>query len=116
MDATSIIITVVCSIIGSAGLFSFVQFIINRHDKRNDDLKEIKKDLDNIKKVQAETILRVTRNELNGLIHDDPRNTEAILQVAQYYFNDLKGDAYAHGKMERWSRDYGVPVDFIFKK
>lgn len=116
MDTTGIIVTVICSVLGSTGLFSLVQYLINRHDKKNDDLKEIKNDIISIKKIQDETILRVTRNELNGLIHDDPTNTEAILQVAEYYFNGLKGDAYAHGKMEKWSHEQNVPIDFIFKK
>lgn len=38
------------AILGSAGLFSLIQFIISRHDKRKDDMKGIKDELEAIKK------------------------------------------------------------------
>ena len=42
--------TLTLAILGSAGLFSLIQFFISRHDKRKDDMKGIKDELEAIKK------------------------------------------------------------------
>ena len=70
------------SILGSAGLFSLIQFLINRHDKNNDDLFIIKRDIKSLKDTQDQVILRVTRMELLNLIDKQPNNIDAILQVS----------------------------------
>lgn len=105
----------ISTILSSAGVFSLIQFIIKRHDDRKDDLEEIKKELTIIKKVQDETILRVTRGELKDLMRDDPDNVEAIVQVARYYFIELDGNAYAHAMFEKWSIEHNVPVGWLPK-
>lgn len=103
------------TILGSAGIFSLIQFLVVRHDRKNDDLAGIKKDLASIKKTQDETIIRVTRTELKSLIRDDPNNKDAILQVAEYYFIDLNGNAYAHTIFEKWAIEHGVPTGWLPK-
>lgn len=105
----------ISTILSSAGVFSLIQFIIKRHDDRKDDLEEIKKELISIKKVQDETILRVTRGELKDLMRDDPNNVEAIVQVARYYFVELDGNAYAHAMFEKWAIEHNVPVGWLPK-
>lgn len=101
------------AILGSAGLFSFAQYLISRHDNKNTELVMIKKELTSIKKVQDETIIRVTRGELKDLIRDDPNNIGAILQVAEYYFIDLNGDAYVHAIFEKWAKEHDVPITWL---
>ncbi len=113
MDTTSIILAIIGAILGSAGLFSFLQYLISRHDKKNDKLAVVLARLDKGEKVQHETVLRVTRLELNNLIHDDPDNVEAIVQVAKYYFIDLDGNAYAHAKFEQWAGEHNVPTNWL---
>ena len=105
----------ISAIFSSAGVFSLIQFIIKRHDDRKDDLKEIKKELIGIKKVQDETILRVTRGEFKDLMRDDPDNIEAIVQVARYYFIELDGNAYAHAMFEKWAIEHNVPYGWLPK-
>ena len=39
----------ICAILGSAGCFSLIQFLITRRDKKNTILEDIKKELDEIK-------------------------------------------------------------------
>lgn len=103
------------TILGSAGVFSLIQFFVSRHDHRKDDLAEIKKELISIKKIQDETIIRVTRSELISLIKDDPDNVDAILQVAEYYFIELDGNAYAHSVFEKWAVEHGVAIGWLPK-
>jgi len=103
------------TILGSAGVFSLIQFFVTRHDHRKDDLDEIKKELASIKKIQDETIIRVTRGELTDLIKDNPENVDAILQVAEYYFIELDGNAYAHSVFEKWAIEHGVAIGWLPK-
>lgn len=108
-------LAILTAIIGSTGVFSFVQYLISRHDNKDKDLADIKRQLNTAKKVQYETILRVTRLELKGLIRDDPTNKDAILQVAQYYFVDLDGNGYMHALFEQWAKKYDVPTNWLPK-
>lgn len=103
------------TILGSAGVFSLIQFFVTRHDHRKDDLDEIKKELASIKKIQDETIIRVTRGELTDLVRDNPENIDAILQVAEYYFIELDGNAYAHSVFEKWATEHGVAIGWLPK-
>ena len=102
-------------ILGSAGVFSLIQFLVMRHDRKNDDLEEIKRDLATMKRSYEDTNVRVTRMELMGLIKDDPDNIDAILQVAEYYFIELDGNAYAHSVFEKWALKHGVAIGWLPK-
>jgi hypothetical protein len=111
MDITLIMST----ILGSAGVFSLIQYLVTRHDRKNDDLISIKKELKSMKKCYQDTNVRVTRMELSALIRDDPNNIDAILQVAEYYFIELDGNAYAHSVFEKWAVEHGVAIGWLPK-
>lgn len=49
VSTSSVLITVVCSVIGSSGMFAFVQFLINRKDKKDDKLDGLKEDIQGLK-------------------------------------------------------------------
>lgn len=101
--------------LGSAGLFGLIQFLFTRHDRKKDSLLEIKRDILNIKNSQNDTNIRVTRMELLALIRNDPTNIDAILQVAEYYFIELDGNAYAHAVFSKWARENGVDTGWLPK-
>lgn len=105
----------ISAILGSAGIFSLIQFLISRHDHKNDNLGSIKNDLDSIKSGQNDLNIRVTRMELTNLIKNDPDNLDAILQVAEYYFIELDGNAYAHAAFEEWANNHGVAIGWLPK-
>lgn len=113
MDTTLFISTMFGSLLGSAGLFGLVQFLINRHDNRKTELKTIRKELIGIRNMQDNIIVRVTRGELKDLIRNDPTNIDAILQVAEYYFVQLGGNAYAHAMFEKWAHEQGVSIGWL---
>lgn len=102
-------------ILSSAGIFSLLQFLISRHDKKKDELESIKRELRIMKHTQDETILRVTRAELKDLIFSDPENIDGILQVAEYYFIELDGNAYAHAMFMKWAKEHGVETGWLPK-
>lgn len=102
-------------ILSSAGIFSLLQFLISRHDKKKDELVSIKRELGIVKHTLDETILRVTRAELKDLIFSDPENIDGILQVAEYYFIELDGNAYAHAMFMKWAKEHGVETGWLPK-
>lgn len=67
-----IIITIIGAFLGSAGLFSFITFLINRHDTKHDVLEELKqeheRDVQKLhdERVEADAILRQEREEINA--------------------------------------------------
>lgn len=103
------------AILASTGLYGLVQFFILRHDRKKDDIAQIRKELESIKQGQDDTKTRVTRIELLGLIHNDPDNIDAILQVAEYYFIELDGNAYVHAIFEKWAVEHGVAIGWLPK-
>lgn len=105
----------ITGLLGSAGLFSLIQFLVSRHDNKKDGLGEIKKELSDIKAGQGDMNIRVTRMELTNLIQNDPENIDAILQVAEYYFIELDGNAYAHAMFEKWATKHNVAIGWLPK-
>ena len=108
-------LAVLGTMLGSAGLFSMIQFLISRHDKKNDKLNEFADELGALRNGQKDMNLRLTRMELAGLIRNNPDNTDAILQVAEYYFIQLDGNAYAHAMFEKWAKEHSVAIGWLPK-
>ena len=91
------------AILGSAGLFGLIQFLITRHDKKNDRLKVIEKKIDGIAIETKRNELATTRLQLMWLIKTQPTNKDAILNTAQRYFIDLDGDGEAWTVFHKWA-------------
>ena len=106
---------VISSILGSAGLFGLIQFFITRHDRKYDRMAGIEKKMDRVCMSQDNMNLRLTRMELTNLIQNNPNNIDAILQVAEYYFIELDGNAYAHALFEKWASEHGVAIGWLPK-
>lgn len=51
--------------------------------------------------------LDTTRNQLLILMEHD-ENSEEVLKVAKFYFQELKGDWYMTSLFERWANRHGV--------
>ena len=105
----------VTGLLGSAGLFSLIQFLVTRHDTKKSDLTGIKKELADLNASQLDTKIRVTRIELTNLMQNDPDNLDAILQVAETYFIEMDGNAYIHAMFEKWANAHGVAIGWLPK-
>lgn len=106
---------IITAILSSAGLFSLIQFLVVRHDNKKNNFTSVMKELKEIKDGQKNTDIRITRMELMNLIKEDPDNIDAILQVAEYYFIELDGNAYAHAIFEKWAIEHGVATGWLPK-
>lgn len=109
------IMPVITTILGSGSFFALIQYFLSRHDKKTDEYDSIRKELQDLKAGQIETNLKVSRMELANLIRNDTKNVDAVLQVAEYYFITLKGNAYAHAMFEKWAQEQGVPIGWLPK-
>ena len=96
-------------------MFGFIQFWVTRHDAKKSDIRALRNDIAAIKRSQNDIQIRQTRMELIGLIRMDPDNVDAILQVAEHYFIELDGNAYAHALFEKWAKAQEVPVGWLPK-
>lgn len=106
---------IITAILSSAGLFSLIQFLVVRHDNKKNNFTSVMKELKDIKDGQRNTDIRITRMELMNLIKEDPNNVDAVLQVAEYYFIELDGNAYAHAIFEKWAIEHGVAIGWLPK-
>ena len=104
MDINAIIV----GVIGSAGLFSLIQFLISRHDGKNKNLIQIKEQLNNIDKKCDRNELATTRLQLFFLLETQPENEDAIEATAQRYFIELNGDAEAWAPFYKWALKHEV--------
>lgn len=86
--------TIILSILGSTAFFTFIQFLITRHDKKKGMLAEIAKDIKDLKRYNQEERLDLLRIQLMTLIHIHPENTVEIMQVAEEYFMKYNGNWY----------------------
>jgi hypothetical protein len=99
-------------ILGSAGLFSFAQFMISRHDNKKRNFAQIKSQLDAIEGKCDRNELATTRLQLIFLIETQPDNKDTILQTAERYFIALKGNGEAWAVFYKWAHIRKIDVDW----
>ena len=97
-------IPIIVGLVGSAGLYGLIQFLIARYDKKNDRIKEVEKKIDMIFVRLDRNELATTRVQLIYLIDSDPSNKDAILKTAQRYFVELDGDGEAWDIFYTWAK------------
>lgn len=114
-----IAITIICSVLGSAGLFSFITFLIKRHDARSSEIEELKDEIreefskqqdamqelnDQIKRSERDSV----RTQLLVLMADYSDDTSELMHCAEHYFKDLEGNWYATPLFVKFLREKGI--------
>ena len=109
MDYTAIISAVL-----GAGLFGFVQFLIQRHDDKNDRIDAIERQLEEISRQLKSQERNQCRTQMLLLISDYPTENAEIMKISEHYFRDLSGDWYMTNLFNRWlqSQNLGKPEWF----
>lgn len=102
MTKAEIIVAIVVAVLGSGGLFTFIQFLINRNDTTKAELLGIKKDLE-------ENKLSACRTELLIMMNHYPNETKEIYRLGQKYFRDLGGDFYMTAMFAKWLQEHDLP-------
>ena len=96
---------ILLGVIGSAGFWATVQFLITRWDKN----KGIEKTLKKLEKDGC-------RLQLLLLISDYPHEKREIMTLAKYYFEDLEGNWYASSIFRAWLEKNEIPEPLWFGK
>jgi len=121
-----ILIAVVGAFLGSSALFTFITFMITRHDKKHDTQAALESRIDGfrndvnarfdlIEKWQRVSEIDSCRTQLLLLISDYSGNRSKILSLAEHYFSDLKGDWYMTDIFIQWLEANDVKVPEWFK-
>ena len=90
----------------SSGL---IQFFINRFDKKNEKLDKIISEQKKTEKDQLRTQLLVMMSLM-------PSNHAEIMQLAQRYFDELKGDWFYSSLFAKWIKDNNIERPIWFQK
>ena len=90
----------------SSGL---IQFLISRFDSKNDKLDKIISEQKKTEKDQLRTQLLVMMSLM-------PSNQAEIMQLAQRYFDELKGDWFYSSLFAKWIKENKIERPIWFKK
>lgn len=101
----SVIIAVISSAFGSAGLFGLIQFLIRRHDQKDQDKCQYTTQLNRIEERTIQNEKAIVRLQLIYLIHEQPDNKDTILLTAQRYFIELDGNGEAWSVFDSWAKN-----------
>ena len=95
----------------------FVQFLITRHDKQVEKKEEdpINAKLDKIIAEQKKTEKDQLRTQLLVMMSLMPDNKEEIMQLAQRYFGQLKGDWFYSSLFAKWLKDNNIEKPIWFE-
>lgn len=92
MNSTTV--SIITAVLVSNGLFAFIQYLITRHDTKNNVKGKL-------------TILEkdVLRTQLLLLILLKGEEQQEILTIAEHYFKDLHGDWYMTSIFNKWLKE-----------
>ena len=91
-----------------------IQFLITRADKKKED--PINSKLDKIISEQKKNEKDNLRTQLLVMMNLMPDSTEEIMQLAQRYFDELKGDWFYSSLFNRWLKDNNIEKPLWFDK
>ena len=103
------------TVIGSTGLFSFLQYIIKRNDDKKGTISLILKELESIKNQLADLKQDQLRLQLMDMIHIHPEDHSDIMEIAQKYFVESKGNWYLSSIFNEWMQTQYIQKPVWFK-
>lgn len=109
-------VAIISGLLGGGSVIGFVQFLISRHDNKNEQLDRIERKVDTIGAQSDRTELAQTRLQLFFLIIMQPENKDAIMKTAQRYFMELDGNGEAWDAFASWAEEHKVNIDYYKQK
>lgn len=119
-------LTIVVTVLGSAGCCSLIQFFVSRHDKKKEKKEEkhdgIKADIDSIKEGIQELKDKADiqekdncRTQLLVLIADYSQDKSEIMRLGEHYFDDLDANWYMSSIFTAWLKANNIERPAWFK-
>lgn len=106
-------LTILVALLGSSGLFTVIQFLLNRHFNKKDKINEVSQLLFTLRERIHLSELSDSRTQLLILINHYHDNHYAILKEAENYFCTLKGDSWMIEILTKWSEEENVDINYI---
>lgn len=107
------ILTILIALLGSSGLFTVIQLLLNRYFNKKDKIGEVSQLLSALKKRIHLSELSDSRTQLLILINHYHDNHYAILKEAENYFCTLKGDSWMIEILTKWAEEEDINIDYI---
>ena len=103
---------VITSILSSTAFFAFIQFLIQRHDRKKGVLGELIRDIKGLKEDILELKKDMLRTQLMDMMHIHPEDVSDIMDLAEEYFVAVKGNWYMSSVFKQWlvERDIEEPI------
>lgn len=111
MSDTALAITI--ALLGSGGLFTVIQLLLNRHFSKKDKIDEVSQSLSALRERTHLSEISDSRTQLLILINHYHDNHYAILNEAENYFCTLKGDSWMIEILTKWAEEENVNIDYI---
>lgn len=111
-----ILITALSTAISTGAIFGFIQFLVTRHDDRDDEKKKVEDALADINNKLTRNEKDTLRTQLLLLILMKPDEKHEILTVGECYFVKLKGNWYMTSLFKKWMRQNNVEEPEWFVK
>lgn len=109
-------LTIILSCVGSTALFSFVQFMISRHDARNERNDELVAEVETIQKKLDRLEKDSCRTQLLVLMSDYPDEKAEIMKLGEHYFGTLHANWYMSSMFKRWLDRNGIALPEWFNE
>ena len=109
------VLTILVALLGSSGLFTVIQLLLNRYFSKKDKINEVSQSLSALKERTHLSELSDSRTQLLILINHYRDNHYAILKEAENYFCTLKGDSWMIEILTKWAEEENVNINYIKK-
>lgn len=98
--------------IGSSGLMSLIQYLLQRNDKKAKQIDEICSKLQKLDSKLLKFEKDLTRLQLMLLMTSYPDRKAEIAEVAHHYFVDDQGNWYMTDMFKEWceANNFDIPV------
>lgn len=106
-------LTILIALLGSSGLFTTIQFLLNKYFNKKDKTNETSQLLFTLRERIHLSELSDSRTQLLILINHYHDNHYAILKEAENYFCTLKGDSWMIEILTKWAEEENVDINYI---
>ena len=103
-----IILPIILGVLASGGLWTLIQYLIQRKDSKNDTIDKIKEKVDEIEKNMIKNERDALRTQLLVMFADYSEDKSQILELAHRYFAELDGDWYLTPIFCKWLEDNSI--------
>lgn len=101
-------------ILGCGNLLLFIEYLIDRHDKKAEKEEDKEKETfrSTLKKLEKDGL----RTQLLLLILLKPQEEQEILTIAEHYFVDLRANWYMSSIFKTWCDDHNLQPAWFDEK